>query len=62
MDGTVKIDFLHKPKSNLHIEEVLRSSLSRLEEVPKSSSSRLSKDKIPARHSFVGSTTMEGLK
>jgi len=55
LDGTVKIDFGRrpkpKPKSNLHIEEV-----------PRSSSSRLPKDKTPARHSFAGSTTTEELK
>jgi len=43
--------FRPTPPTNLRIEEVTRSS-----------SSRLSKDKIPARHSFAGSTTTEGLK
>jgi hypothetical protein len=75
LDGTVKISFdlgsESTPKSNLLIEEVERprssrsevprSSLSKLE-VPRSRSSRLPKDKIPARHSFAGSTTMEELK
>jgi len=30
LDGTVKIDFGHRPKPNLHIEKVPRSSSSRL--------------------------------
>jgi len=51
LDDTVKIDFGHRPKPNLHIEEV-----------PRSSSSRLTKNKTPAKHSFADSTTMEGLK
>jgi hypothetical protein len=75
LDGTVKISFdrgsKSTPKPNLLIEEVEkprssrskapRSSLSRLE-VPRSRSSRLPKDKVPARHSFAGSTTTEELK
>jgi hypothetical protein len=66
LDGTVKIAFGRRlkpnPKSNLCIEEVTRSSSSRLKQVLRSSSSRLPKDKVPARHSFAGSTTMEELK
>jgi hypothetical protein len=75
LDGTVKIEFGRKPKSNpesnLRIEELPTSSSFR-QEAPRSSSSRLKvlrsgssrlpKDKIPARHSFAGSTTMEELK
>jgi len=65
LDGTVKIDFGHRPKpnpkSNLRIEEVPRSSSSKLE-VPRSSSARLAKNKIPTRHSLAGSTTTEELK
>jgi hypothetical protein len=75
LDGTVKISFDRgsesKPKPNLLIEELPRSSSSRQQaprssssmlEVPRSRSSRLPKDKIPARHSFAGSTTTEELK
>jgi len=75
LDGTVKISFDRRfetnPKPNLLIEELPRSSSSRQEaprssssrlEVPRSRSSRLPKDKIPARHSFAGSTTTEELK
>jgi hypothetical protein len=55
LDGTIKIDLGHKPKPNpkpsIHIEEILWSS-----------SSRQTKDKAPAKHSFAGSTTTEGLK
>jgi hypothetical protein len=72
LDGTVKISFdrgsQSTPKPNLLIEEVERPRSSRSEvprssssrsEIPRSRSSRLPKDKIPARHSFVGSTTTE---
>jgi hypothetical protein len=65
LDGTVNISFDHgsesKLKPNLLIEELPRSSSSRLE-VPRSRSSRLHKDKVPARHSFAGSTSTEELK
>jgi hypothetical protein len=65
LDGTVKISFDHgsesKPKPNILIEEFPRSSSSRLE-VAKSRSSRIHKDKVPARHSFAGLTTTEELK
>jgi hypothetical protein len=47
-DGTVKIDFSPRTKPNLHIKDIMQSS-----------SSRLTKDKTPARHSFAGSTTTE---
>jgi hypothetical protein len=51
LDGIVKIDFGHRSKPNLHIEEIIQTS-----------SSRLTKGKTPTRHSFAGSTTTEGLK
>jgi hypothetical protein len=73
--GTIKISFDHgsesKPKPNLLIEELPRSSSSR-QQAPRFSSSRLEvprfrfstlhKDKVPARHSFAGSTTTKELK
>jgi hypothetical protein len=55
LDGAVKIDFGRRPKPN-------PESNLRIEEIPRSSSSRLPKDKVPTGHSFAGSTTTEELK
>jgi hypothetical protein len=51
LDVTIKINLGPTTKSNLHIEDVTRST-----------SSRLTKGKTQARHSFAGSTTTEELK
>jgi hypothetical protein len=64
LDGTVKISFDRPestPKPQLLIEEVERPRSSRSEAL-RSNSSRPSKYKTPARHSFAGSTTTEELK